>query len=119
MSQDELLDQVHRLKGELVEVESQLRENDIPLPVLEDFKAAIDHIRLTVWGILQASGSGRYEAAAALIRFRLRRADSICQQIVSDIDAQEITVEMPELKSLRDTLTSTVNRINQFYKKGT
>ncbi len=118
MSQDQLLEQVHRLKGELVEVESQLRENDIPLSVLEDFKAAIDHIRLTVWGILQASGSGRYEAAAALIRFRLRRADAICQQIVSDIDSQYITVESAELKTLRETLTGTVNRINQLYRKG-
>jgi len=119
MSQNELLEQVHRLKAELEEVEARLARNDIPLPVLEDFKSAIDHIRLTLWGILQASGSNRYEAAATIIRFRMRRVEDICQQIVSNIDAQEITVESPELKKLHETLTATVSRINQLYKKGT
>jgi hypothetical protein len=84
--------------------------------VLEDFKSAIDHIRLTLWGVLQASGSGRYEAAATIIRFRMRRAEDICQQIVSNIDAQDITVESPELKQLHGTLTATVNRIGQLYR---
>ena len=119
MSQNELLEQVRRLKAELEQVESRLSQSDIPLPVLEDFKAAIDHIRLTLWGILQASGSGRYEAAATIIRFRIRRADDICQQIVANIDAQDITVESPELKNLHATLNATVNRISQLYRKGT
>ena len=118
MGQDDLLEQVRRLRDELAEVEARLAKNDIPLPVLEDFKAAIDHIRLTLWGVLQASGSARYEAAATIIRFRMRRADDICQQIVSNIDAQDITVESPELKKLHGTLTATVNRINQLYRSG-
>jgi len=118
MSQDELLEQVRRLKTELEQVEARLSKNDIPLPVLEDFKSAIDHIRLTLWGILQASGSGRYEAAATIIRFRIRRADDICQQIVGNIETQDITVDSPELKKLHETLTATVNRINQLYRKG-
>ncbi|HXE75094.1 MAG TPA: hypothetical protein VNN18_05605 [Candidatus Xenobia bacterium] len=118
MAQIELLEQVHRLKAELEEVEARLRRNDIPIPVLEDFKSAIDHIRLTLWGILQASGSGRYEAAATIIRFRMRRVEDICRQIVSSIDAQEITVESPELKKLHETLNATVSRINQLYRSG-
>ena len=118
MSEDHLLDQVKRLRTELEEVEYRLRNNDIPLPVLEDFKSAIDHIRLTLWGILQSSGPERYEAAAAILRFRLRRADDICKQIVSDIDALDITVDSPELKTLHDTLSGTVSRINQLYKSG-
>lgn len=118
MSQNELLEQIHRLKAELEDAEFRLRQNDIPLLVLEDFKSAIDHIRLTVWGILQASGTARYEAAATIIRFRMRRADDICQQIISNIDAQDITVESPELKKLHETLTATVNRIHQLYRSG-
>jgi len=118
MSQEHLLEQVHRLKAELEEVESRLKQNDIPVPVLEDFKSAIDHIRLTLWGILQSSGAERYEAAATIIRFRIRRADDICTQIVADIDSLEITVDSPELKSLHDTLSGTLNRINHLYKTG-
>ncbi len=118
MSQDQLLEQVKRLRTELEEVEYRLGRNDIPLPVLEDFKSAIDHIRLTLWGILQSSGPDRYEAAAAIVRFRLRRADDICKQIVADIDALEVTVDSPELKQLHETLGATVNRIHQLYKSG-
>ncbi len=118
MSQNELLEQIHRLRTELEDVEFRLRQNDIPVLVLEDFKSAIDHVRLTVWGILQASGSDRYEAAATIVRFRMRRAGDICQQIVSNIDAQDITVESPELKKLHETLTATVSRISQLYRKG-
>jgi len=116
MSQEQLLEQVHRLKADLEDVEYRLKNNDIPVPVLEDFKSAIDHIRLTLWGILQSSGPDRYEAAATIIRFRIRRADDICKQIVSDIDALDITVDSPELKSLHDTLSGTVSRIHQLYK---
>jgi hypothetical protein len=118
MSQDQLLEQVKRLRSELEEVEYRLRHNDIPLPVIEDFKSAIDHIRLTLWGILQSSGPDRYEAAAAIIRFRLRRADDLCKQIVSDIDSLEITMDSPELKQLHETLSGTVSRIHQLYKSG-
>ncbi|MCI0404287.1 MAG: hypothetical protein L0212_12345 [Acidobacteria bacterium] len=118
MSQDQLLDQVKRLRAELEEVEYRLRHNDIPLPVLEEFKSAIDHVRLTLWGILQSSGPDRYEAAAAIIRFRMKRAEDICRQVVSDIDALEITVDSPELKSLNDALGGTLSRIHQLYKSG-
>jgi hypothetical protein len=118
MSQDQLLEQVKRLRSELEEVEYRLRHNDIPVPVLEDFKSAIDHIRLTLWGILQSSGPDRYEAAATIIRLRIRRADDICKQIVADIEALEITVDSSELKQLHDTLSGTLNRINQLYKSG-
>lgn len=118
MSQNELLQQIHRLQTELEDVEFRLRQNDIPVLVLEDFKSAIDHVRLTVWGVLQASGSDRYEAAATIVRFRMRRADDLCQQIISNIDAQDITVESPELKKLHETLNATANRINQLYRSG-
>ncbi len=118
MSQDQLLDQVKRLRSELEEVEYRLRHNDIPLPVLEEFKSAIDHVRLTLWGILQSAGPDRYEAAAAIIRSRMKRAEDICKQIVSDIDALEITVDSPELKSLNDVLGGTISRIHQLYKSG-
>jgi len=115
---EQLLEQVHSLKAELEEVESRLKENDIPVPVLEDFKEAIDHIRLTLLGISHSSGEDKYEAAAAIIRSRIQRTGDLCKQLISDIEAHEVTTESPELKQLHDILAATVTRIHQLYKSG-
>lgn len=114
---DQLLEQVHHLKAELAKVEGPLRAG-IPAPVLDDFKSAIDHVRLSLLAISHASGEERYEAAAAIIRSRLERAGSLCRQIVADIDARGIPADSPELQQLQETLSATVARIHQLYKSG-
>ena len=88
------------------------------MPVLEDLKQAIDHLRLTLLGVAHSAGTEKYEASAAIIRSRLERTGELCQQIVSDIDAMEVTVDSPELKKLNEVLAGAVSRIHQLYKTG-
>lgn len=114
---EQLLEQVNNLKAELLEVESRLRA-DIAAPVLDDFKSAIDHVRLSLLAISHSSGEERFEAAAAIVRSRLERAGDICKQIVSNIEARDIPADSPELKQLHETLSATVSRIHQLYKSG-
>ena len=118
MSQQPFLELVRSLKAELEEAEARLQQTDVPVAVLDEFKSAIDYIRLTLLGIAHASGEDKYEAAAAILRSRMQHAVETCRQIVPDIDAREITVESPELKELNDALSGTVLRINQLYKTG-
>ncbi|MCI0404286.1 MAG: hypothetical protein L0212_12340 [Acidobacteria bacterium] len=118
MRVDPLLEQIHRLKLELDGIERQLAETNVPVPVLEDFKSAIDQVRLTLWGILQSSSSDTHHLASAITRFRIRRAGEICRQIVSDIDAHHIPVELPELTELNSALYYTSQRIDQLRKTG-
>ncbi len=118
MLHQELLSQVQDLKAELEKVEARLNQDELPAPVLEDLKEAIDHVRLTLLGILHSSGADKYEAGAAIIRSRLERAAELCRQIVADIDARRLTADSPELKSLDDSLSGALSRIHQLYKSG-
>lgn len=118
MRVEPLLERIHRLKLELEEMERGLAETHVPRPVVEDFKSAIDQIRLTLWGILQSAGTDAPHLASAIVSFRMRRAEEICRQIVSDIDARHIPVELPELTALNDALFFTSQRIEQLRKTG-
>jgi hypothetical protein len=118
MLQEQLLEQLQRLRAELDNAEAQLKTADVPVPVLEDLKQAVDHLRLALLGVAHSTGDDKYEAAAAIIRSRLQRTGELCRQIVADIDAQEVTVDSPELKELHELLAGTVSRIHQLYKTG-
>jgi len=118
MSQEKLLQQVQLLKAELGEAEARLQQTDLPVAVLDEFKSALDHMRLTLLGVSHSSGEDKYEAAAAILRSRMQHVVETCKRIVSDIDAREITVESRELKELHDALSATVLRINQLYRTG-
>ncbi|MGH9787885.1 MAG: hypothetical protein ACRD4U_04170, partial [Candidatus Acidiferrales bacterium] len=116
--QQQFLELIRNLKAELEEAEARLQQTDVPVAVLDEFKSAVDHMRLTLLGISHSSGEDKYEAAAAILRSRMLHVVETCKQIVSDIDAREITVESAELKELHDTLSGTVLRIHQLYKTG-
>ncbi|MCI0404288.1 MAG: hypothetical protein L0212_12350 [Acidobacteria bacterium] len=118
MLHEELLDQVQHLKTELEKVEARLMQDELPAPVREDLEEAVDHIRLTLLGILHSSGEDKYEASAAIIRSRLERAGDLCRQVVADIDARRVAADSPELKSLDDSLSGALSRIHQLYKSG-
>lgn len=118
MKQEKLVDQIRQLKRALEEIEKRLTEGTVPFPVLEDFKAAIDHIRMTVWAILSTPQANQYELASSIVRFRLKRSTQMCQQIVMDINSSEITVDSPELQEFHAALKNTLERIDRLYQSG-
>lgn len=117
MSRDELAREVEKLKNGVQAIENCLIEGNVPTAVLEHFKMAVDHTRMTVWSILYAMDTNEAEVAAATVRFRLRRTIEMCRQIIGDIDSNALKPETPELPLLRTTLGETLNRIEQFCQK--
>ena len=116
MSTETLIEQVRQLKNALVEIDKPLATRDLPPVVLEDFKMAVDHTRLTVWAVLSAGQVD--QIGPAIIRFRLKRAAEMCQQIKLDIEAGQIGADSSDLKTFQDTLKSTNDRIDQLYRPG-
>ena len=119
MSNEALIRQVQKLKISLQEIEEQLTQGtEVPMAVLSDFKMAVDHTRMTVWAILSTRETDQFEVTAAVARFRLKRCEEMCQNIVSDINSNELTIDAPELQQFYRVAQETVARIDRLYKQG-
>lgn len=118
MSQEKIVEEIQQLKKTLEEMEKRLAAGDVPLAVLEDFRMAVDHIRTTVWTLIANPASDEYEVTSNIARFRLKRATQMFRQILSDIDTNEVTVDMPELVEFHATLQEAVERVQRLYKSG-
>ena len=118
MRQEELVQQVTNLKDSLKDIEKQLAGGIVPLPVLEDFKAAVDHTRLTVWALMSSAKADPSELAALLVRFRLRRAADMCRQIRTDISGGEVTPATPELPLFHTAVRDLLDQISRLHKPG-
>ena len=118
MNKEKIVEQVQQLKQALVEIEKRLSASDVPAAVLEDFKMAVDHTRMTVWALLSANPTAQYEVSEQIARFRAKRAAEMFKHIRSDIDTNELTIDSPELQEFYAALKETVERVERFYKSG-
>jgi len=118
MGSEQLSEQVHKLKASLQEMEKIFTGGNVPVAVLEDFKMAVDHIRMNVWAVLSNPTRDQYEVANTIVRFRLKRAVEMLRQILMDIDSSEITLDMPELLQFHATLKDTLDRMSRLGKSG-
>ena len=118
MSSEKLVEQVHQLKAALEEIEKKLvGGGEVPVAVLEDFKMAVDHTRMTVWALLSAE-TDQYEITSQVARFRLKRGVDMFRAVIADIDTNEITVDFPELQQFYTILKDVLARIERLYKSG-
>ena len=69
---------------------------------LQDFKSAVDDIRLRVWAIMTASNMEHPQGV--LDRFRIRRAQEICQSIARDLEIGALHAGHRELDDLKQTI---------------
>ena len=91
-------DRVNAMRLILQSIEAELQKGKVPAEVLEDFKSAIDDLRLRVWSILAAASSGDHQAA--LQRFRLRRAIELTRALSHDLESGAMSREHRELSDL-------------------
>ncbi len=92
-------DRVSAMRLILQSIEAELQKGKVPAEGLEDFKSAVDDLRLRVWSILAAASSGDHQAA--LERFRLRRAIELTRTLAHDLESGTLSRghrELPELE---------------------
>ncbi|MFQ5853106.1 MAG: hypothetical protein ACE5JU_21310 [Candidatus Binatia bacterium] len=115
-SEEKLVRQVEELGHALRGIEPHLASSKIPWGVLADFRAAIDHIRITLWGVVTTANSEHHKAvASAIVRYRLRRIVDMCRSTILDIESGAVTADAAELPTLRVTLKDTLEHANQLY----
>lgn len=100
MAEPSLIEQVALLNSTLVAIESRLARGQAPVEGLEDFKSALDDMRLRLWGLLSAAGGDDYKGFQE--RFRIRRATEMCRGLSGDLGVGRVSGRHAELSSLLD-----------------
>jgi hypothetical protein len=101
---------------ELRAIQQMLTMEGIDPRVLMDFREAVDHVRLTAWGVqqfieLRETRKDPFSAIALLAAERIRRATQLCRDVGMDADAGEVGPDTPGLSELKAEVTSLVNRL--------
>jgi len=94
-----LRERVTSMRLILQSIEAELQKGKIPTEGLDDFKVAVDDLRLRVWSILAAATTG--DPQGALERFRLRRAIELTRSVAHDLETGAMSAVHGELPELR------------------
>jgi hypothetical protein len=100
MADTSFADQIATLNSTLRAIEVRLALGRAPVEGLEDFKSALDDMRLRLWGLLGAAGGDDYKGFQE--RFRIRRATEMCRGLGGDLRAGTVSGRHAELTSLRE-----------------
>ncbi len=102
----------------LEEIERELVAGGLARDGLEHFKMAVDHVRLSVWALLNAGqvdeASDPSETERVIARYRLNRVEGICRKILVDIENGVIPPESHELERFRSTVQDTIEQMDRF-----
>jgi hypothetical protein len=90
---------LRELTRSLEAVESQLSSEALPRDTLEDFKMAVDHIRISTWAILSADNirPGKAGGRSVVAQFRLARVNEMYRHVREDLEGGLIPAGSEEL----------------------
>jgi hypothetical protein len=114
MAEPNFANLVATLNSTLQYVEARLARDPERVEGLEDFKAALDDMRLRLWGLLSAAGSDDFKGFQE--RFRIRRATEMCRGVSGDLGTGALGRRHPELTGLGEAaqeLSRSVDRAQQ------
>jgi hypothetical protein len=108
MAEPSFLEQVATLNATLSSVEEQLARGQTPV---QDFKSALDDVRLRLWGLLSAAGGDDYKGFQE--RFRIRRATEMSRGLGGDLRTGAISGRHRELAGLKEAANELAQSIEQ------
>jgi hypothetical protein len=111
MAEPSFAEQMATLNSTLGAIEVRLALGRAPVEGLEDFKSALDDMRLRLWGLLSASGGS--DARGFQEQFRIRRATDMCRGLGSDLHKGAISGRHRELSGLHEAVTELAQKIEQ------
>ena len=111
MAEPSFAEQMSTLNSTLGAIEVRLALGRAPVEGLEDFKSALDDMRLRLWGLLSAAGGAN--SGAFQEQFRIRRATEMCRGLGDDLQAGSISGRHKELAGLQQVATELADKIEQ------
>lgn len=107
------------LSAALKRTDQQLQSGPAPdAALLNEFRQAVDNVRLTAWSVSEAinsrrSGNEPDTVLAFLSAERLRRLDQLVRNLCGDIDRGAITAQNYGLNSLSDSVNVLQQKLAQ------
>jgi len=98
MAQFAWSEQVTNISSVLRMLETQVASGELATPGLEEFKSALDDLRLRAWGLLMATSADDHHLFQQ--RFRIRRGKDMCRALVVDLETGQLSGRHPELLEL-------------------
>lgn len=111
MAEPSFADQMASLNSTLGAIEVRLALGRAPVEGLEQFKSALDDMRLRLWGLLSASEGP--DAKGFQEQFRIRRATEMCRGLGTDLQAGSLSGRHRELTPLREAAVELAKKIEQ------
>jgi hypothetical protein len=94
------------------DLEQRIANGETPPEGLDDFKAAIDDIRLRLWALL-VSAHDPADRRGSIHRFRIRRAIDVCRAASTDLDTDRLELPVQELAELRVAADKLASRVEE------
>jgi hypothetical protein len=113
--------QVKKTSVELQKLEKSLQSEGIDFRMLNEFRDTVESLRTTALAVqqlreYQLKGKDEGEIIAMLVADRVRRATTLCHELVADIDAGKLTRETKDLDELYDSLEQACDRLRHLLK---
>jgi len=111
-------DRIRTLALDLFALDRELIHSRVSVEALEELSKAVDHIRNTVWAMLNsAEMAGTFIeagfAASVLSAHRLQRATTLAQLVVEEMDAGNFTPRTKGIAELRNALAVAYKRLSR------
>jgi hypothetical protein len=98
MGQFAWVEQVATLSAMLDTVDDPVARPDLATSGLEEFKSALDDLRLRAWGLLMATSADNPHAFQE--RFRTHRGTEMCRALSTDLRTGKLSPRQPDLPAL-------------------
>jgi hypothetical protein len=113
--------QVKKASVELQKLEDSLRSEGIDLRLLNEFRDAVDYIRtaaVVVQQLREQQMHGRDDGEVVLLLTteRIRRAASLCLEVITDVDAGRVTADSKGVDELYRSLEQASDRLRHLLK---
>lgn len=108
---------LQRTSAELMRLDQVLREGQIDLRVLRDFRDAVDYVRKTSWAVYewhdrQVKHRDTATVLPLLTRERIRRAATLCNNIMQELEAGSLHEHLSELAELQKVMERLLHLIH-------
>lgn len=120
-SSAEASERLRAITAELRAMEAALLASNTDHRVLEEFRDAVDQVRLAAWSVqkwreLEAEKRDPYTLLPYLVNERIRRAAILSAEVTQDLDAEELTTEAQGLGELADAVHRLHERLSRQFK---
>lgn len=115
-------DRIQTIALDVLALDRQLMRGRVEVQSIEQLSRAVDHIRNTIWALLNSSemADAFIEAGSAstvLTAHRVQRATSLTELLVEEIDAGRLTPQTKSVEELRKILAIAYKKLSRLLKQ--